>query len=265
MLGPLEASPLYQVSREIQCGPQLHLQLQSELWSLPWTDQVGRLTAVWLTATFSIQTDPSESRGKSLLHIPTSCWAPQGLSTCRMKTDPEAYYLFKQYDLRVNKRTEGSWYSIPRSILLPEHKIYLAGIQILLSVKNQGIVYHFSNVSIVWITFTCALQQKSFCQASVTKEKTVMTLCMVTQILFVGYRILGGFYLQTWAYWMSTSSSKSTYNCEGKYRGKNVKASVSLSKWKQQKANCQLLIARISCSCLCQLLHLISNVVINLS
>lgn len=131
--------------------------------------------------------------------------------------------------------------------------------------ENQGIVYHFSNVSTVWITFTCALQQKSFCQASVTKEKTVMMLCVVMQLLFVGYRIFGGFHLQTWAYWMSTSSSKSTYNCDGKYLGKNVKASVSSGKWKQQKANCQLLIARISCSCLCQLLHLISNVVINLS
>lgn len=92
-----------------------------------------------------------------------------------------------------------------------------------------------------------------------------MTLCMLTQLLFVGCRIFCGFYLQTWANWVSTSISKFSCNCEGKYLGKNIKASVSLSKLKQQKTNCQLLVARTSCSCLCQVLHLISSVVINLS
>lgn len=74
------------------------------------------------------------------------------------------------------------------------------------------------------LTLLVPCSKKSFCQASVTKEKTVMTLCMVMQLLFVGYRIFGGFYHQTWAYWMSTSSSKSTYNCEGKYLGKKCKS-----------------------------------------
>lgn len=84
---------------------------------------------------------------------------------------------------------------LPRNILLPAHKLCLADIQILLSVKIK--VWFIISITCQQSELPCALQQKSFCQSSVTEEKTVMTICMVMQLLFVGCRIFDGFYLPT--------------------------------------------------------------------